>query len=260
VARFVKHIGCPKCGSRDNLGIWDDGSKWCFGCKYFVRGETTVAAVERLRKVNAVDSPGIKLPEDITETLPEVARKWLSKYDLSWPVLRNHEIVWSPSRQLLIFPVSEFKPVSKDRRLSYHISEFKEDGLLMWQGRYFGEDPKHPKYISEGKTHEIIHLLGDLDNDHIFVVEDMVSAIKLSFLETVMPLFGCELGAKRANYLSRRFTTLTFWLDPDKRQSAMKQAFANKHLFKEVSVIYSDKDPKDYHFGEMRDIIVDHAI
>ena len=29
---FVGHEGCPKCGSRNNLGRWADGHAFCFGC------------------------------------------------------------------------------------------------------------------------------------------------------------------------------------------------------------------------------------
>jgi len=36
MSNFVGHAPCPKCGSRDNLGVWDDGHKYCFssGCDY----------------------------------------------------------------------------------------------------------------------------------------------------------------------------------------------------------------------------------
>lgn len=38
MAQFLKHESCPKCGSRDNVGVWDDGGKQCFtaGCNYLV--------------------------------------------------------------------------------------------------------------------------------------------------------------------------------------------------------------------------------
>src|SRR5262245_33920209 len=30
---------CPACGSRDNLGRYDDGHGWCFGCKHYEHGD-----------------------------------------------------------------------------------------------------------------------------------------------------------------------------------------------------------------------------
>ena len=43
-ATFVRHAPCPSCGSRDNLGRYDDGHGWCFGCGYFEKGERNVRA------------------------------------------------------------------------------------------------------------------------------------------------------------------------------------------------------------------------
>ena len=33
-SKFVRKEPCPSCGSRDNLGRYDDGHAWCFGCGY----------------------------------------------------------------------------------------------------------------------------------------------------------------------------------------------------------------------------------
>jgi twinkle protein len=34
MADFVQHEPCPKCGSKDNLARYSDGSAYCFGCKH----------------------------------------------------------------------------------------------------------------------------------------------------------------------------------------------------------------------------------
>ena len=40
MASHVKHIPCPKCGSKDNLSVYKDGTGWCFGCEtYFKEAE-----------------------------------------------------------------------------------------------------------------------------------------------------------------------------------------------------------------------------
>ena len=31
-ANFVQHTSCEDCGSSDALGVYDDGSTWCFSC------------------------------------------------------------------------------------------------------------------------------------------------------------------------------------------------------------------------------------
>ena len=34
-SKFVGHEPCPKCGSKDNLGRYDDGHAFCYGCQYY---------------------------------------------------------------------------------------------------------------------------------------------------------------------------------------------------------------------------------
>lgn len=34
-ATFLGHEPCPECGSSDNLGRWDDGHAYCFGCGHY---------------------------------------------------------------------------------------------------------------------------------------------------------------------------------------------------------------------------------
>ena len=36
---FVRHEPCPECGPRDNLSVWSDGHKYCFGCGYYVAAD-----------------------------------------------------------------------------------------------------------------------------------------------------------------------------------------------------------------------------
>ena len=38
----ISHAPCPRCGSADNLAIYDDGHGWCFtpGCGYRQHGDT----------------------------------------------------------------------------------------------------------------------------------------------------------------------------------------------------------------------------
>ena len=42
MANFIKHEPCPNCHSEDNLARYDDGSGFCFGCKYIENQEGKV--------------------------------------------------------------------------------------------------------------------------------------------------------------------------------------------------------------------------
>lgn len=62
---FKRHASCPKCGSKDNLAIYEDG-KYCFGCHYTEKnGEATSTRTHkvmyRLPELIDVDLTGRKI-------------------------------------------------------------------------------------------------------------------------------------------------------------------------------------------------------
>ena len=40
-SKFVKHIPCEACGSKDNNTLYDDGHTYCFGCNKRTSGKET---------------------------------------------------------------------------------------------------------------------------------------------------------------------------------------------------------------------------
>lgn len=34
-SKFIKHIPCENCGSKDNNSMYDDGHQYCFGCSTY---------------------------------------------------------------------------------------------------------------------------------------------------------------------------------------------------------------------------------
>ena len=40
MGNFVRHAPCPRCGSKDNLAVYEDGSCFCFGCSYTVLSDS----------------------------------------------------------------------------------------------------------------------------------------------------------------------------------------------------------------------------
>lgn len=38
MSKFLRHIPCQNCGSRDNRALYADGGEYCFGCKDFKNG------------------------------------------------------------------------------------------------------------------------------------------------------------------------------------------------------------------------------
>ena len=53
-SRFLRHIPCTRCGSRDNNSIYTDGHQYCFGCNTHIQGEGAVAHQPAKRKVEGL--------------------------------------------------------------------------------------------------------------------------------------------------------------------------------------------------------------
>lgn len=234
--KFLRHEPCPSCGSRDNLGVWSDDHRYCFGCGYRTRGSGSLETVKR--KYEEPSATGVPpLPEDVSTYIPEVPYLWLSAW-LSDKEILKHRIGWSQSREAIVFPV--FDP---------------EGNLLMWQSRYFGDNKDYPKYLTKGYKGDILHVLGGHDSGRVVLVEDLISAIVVSRVENAMPVWGSSLPQPVLNRLAKTYPRLGIWLDSDKLREALKAVGRAKLVFDEVRVIHTPDDPKYYGPAEVKKIL-----
>lgn len=237
MATFLKHIACGVCGSTDNRGVWDDGSEWCFGCHSYTRpnGQATVTNYFDKRTKTPIYQK-VKLPEDALPYLPNHAKDWLAKYHLTKEELSALSPLYSFEKDLLIFPI------------------YAQGELIMYQGRYFGDKPKHPKYLTYGAK-DVLHILGDQTRDVVCVVEDIISAVRVSTVIPAMPLFGSNLSLRDGNRLSLLFSNLLVWLDRDKANESIKTSRTYAPLFNQTRSVITELDPKEYTHDEARAIL-----
>jgi len=125
--------------------------------------------------------------------------------------------------------------------------------LLMWQARYFGSERRCPKYWTKGNR-GCFHILGN-ESPTITLVEDLVSAVKVSRHGTCMPIFGSEISNEVATVLSSRFLNLNIWLDKDKLDYANGRCRSLQLLFDRVRVINTEVDPKETSDSDIRSIL-----
>lgn len=118
------------------------------------------------------------------------------------------------------------------------------NNLLLWQARYMGLDKSLPKYYTRGDAGNVLHILGKCGR--IVLVEDLLSAIKVSRVCRAVPLFGSNIS----DTLLRRLLTITneigIWLDKDKYKYQQGRIPSISLLFRDVKSIQSEKDPKEY--------------
>jgi len=224
---FIEHQPCPKCGSKDNLGVYID-HVFCFGCGYYKSSYHIGRVLSKEKRPTIVT-----LPDDVTTTIPAIADNWLKKYEISQIELLNNNVVWSEKYQRLIFPY------------------FGEDkyNLLGYQGRYFGKEQK-PKWFSQGNLDKVIKIfnLQNIERTGIILVEDIVSAMKVGRQFAAMPLFGSFVSAEKIIKLMQLFpiTEVILWLDNDKYKEAHTYCRQLLSLGINSRVIHSIKDPKEY--------------
>lgn len=254
---FVKHEPCPKCGliqdrSGNNLGVYSDGHKWCFACSYFVPGNGTISLVDirqsrilQLQEEIKENPNGTltDLPRDSTCIIPSSAIEWLENYEISMDEVQKNKIMWSPVYQRLLFPV------------------FNSDGsVMMWQGRYFPDkatgyvDIKKPRFLTRGTPAVIDAYFGHMESGHscVVVVEDFISAIKVSRVCPALCLWGSELSMQRLRRIALSYPNLYIWMDQDKAHYAAKCVIKARPYFDRVTGVFTTRDPKEYTTEEIR--------
>lgn len=241
MSHVVEHVRCPECAKRgrdtshDNLVIYSDGGQHCFSCGYHVFGDKVGHFKAKQIPIVEEKVHDVLLPADVETTLPRKAKEWLEQYELTNAEILTNHVMWSPSWNRLIFPY------------------FVKGNLLAWQGRYFGDIDGKPKWYSVGQLDEILYTIGE-DRGRCVLVEDIVSAIKVSRTVCSVPLFGSHIPPKMWARLTRFFECATIFLDPDKRKEAAQFAEEGR-LFLPVDVILADADPKEIPHNELMEIL-----
>jgi ribosomal protein S27AE len=225
MSKFLRHINCPRCGSKDNLAEYDDHF-WCFGCKYH-KLKNDIGSI-RNRIAEQDHTMRRTLPKDIevSQDIPKPAMQWLLSYGITPNEINDFGIGWNDDAQLLVLVKTP----------DY------------WQARTFGNHKV--KYMSNGIKPLTFYGYAD----KIVCVEDILSAIKISRLSPefcALPLLGSSMSEEVIQRLSGRFKSVVIWLDRDKANEAIKIARNLKQRGFNSSVVISPLDPKEYSKGEL---------
>ena len=238
MSNFVKHDRCPKCAlegkdtNGNNLGIYSDGSCYCFSCGYYKPGNGIARLKETTHQgTNLLESP-IYLPFDSVFELPTIARTYLNQYSITEEDIYVNRIMWSEDLQRLIFPY------------------FGGEGLLGWQGRYLGNHNNKTKWYSQGNLKDILKICQgprtDTNQRSIVLVEDVLSAIRVGHTNPTSPLFGSHLSTKTALRYNKLYDNIILWLDKDKELYSIQVARQLRELGIPCRSVITNKDPKEY--------------
>lgn len=246
----VRKERCPECARQgkdqtgDNLAIYSDGHSYCYSCGYVTGSNLSDRIRSRSSSTRKLDKQEhrVYLPEDSDTNYPTIALDWIKQYDLNRNDLLSGNVLWSTSASRLIFPVYD-----------------GDMGLMAYQGRYFGppapEGQKtYPKWYGKGDLKNTFNILGRSSNQ-IVLVEDIISAIKLSKITMAMPLYGSHIGVERFKRLYSLYkdqVEVCIYLDPDKRSESIVEARRGMLCGLKTRVIYSERDPKEHSYEELK--------
>lgn len=245
MAHFVRHAKCPECTKlgkdRDgnNLGVYSDGSVYCFACGYTRNASPIQKFREEIQRAPATTVKPIILPGDITTEIPEKPWEWLKQYSLTESDINKHNILWSPNEQRICFPIFD-----------------DQQNLLAWQGRYLGTENK-PKWFSQGDLKKIFHIIGVGQRKTLVLVEDLISAIRIGNCGVhSCCLFGSHISSDKWKLLRRlSFQTIIIWLDKDKQLESVKFAQQGREFGLNVRSVITENDPKTYSDTEIKNIL-----
>lgn len=241
---LVRQTRCPICAnegrdrSGNNLAVYSDGHSYCYGGHGIISGGDKVYQFKH-RDTPVLVHDAVVLPPDCDTEYPQRTLDWVGQYELTRNDLLSHGVLWSEYNQRLIFPVVD-----------------SEQGVIAWQGRWFGEGDK-VKWFGRGNLKDTFNLLGK--GDKLILTEDVVSAIKVSNCGVIaMPLYGCFVGISRLTILRKSYGydyKVQIWLDPDKRKEAVREARRGQFTGLDSTPIFSSKDPKEHSYAEIKEIL-----
>lgn len=244
MSNFLNHESCPRCGSRDNVAVYNDGHKWCFGCSYYVPPKDTLESLNRRlvrQGEEELEASGLNAAL-FSFDIPERPLNWIRKYGITDAEIRDNGVVWCDLRQTLVFPI------------------FRDGKLVLTNERYFGDNPKHPKYLTFGnKSQEILFLEGGNVKNRLVFVEDFVSAIKVRRLIGTIPLLGVSIPEDVLNWTVGRFERLGVWLDLDKAAESLREA-AKASVYVPAHAILSMADPKELSMNKIHSTLKEYKI
>ncbi len=247
MAIFVKHVACPKCNSRNNLAMYDDGSGWCFGCHYVIPSQ--LSGFVRQQQKEQDEEPTWSLPDDLTQDFPEEVLTYIQQYDITIEELIKYGYYFSKrtGRLWTILGTATARPVCGGLRSGECSAEARSCN---------GSPSRAPKALFFGSKEDTFAFTGtEHPSRHLVLCEDRLSSIKIGRVTHAMALFGTSISMPKTTKLAQSYKKVTIWLDRDKFKEAWEIALKFKWLGVHTNVVLTALDPKAYSAEEITEYL-----
>ncbi len=257
MGRLISMGPCSFCGGGHKtacFATYDDGYH-CFSCG---KRKSINKSLYAFRQEDPIINNGIVVPKhtyNIKEFSPQVL-SWLYKYYVFEDLIRKYRISY--------VPYAKFGGFEGESLL---LPYFKGNELISYQRRFF----PNKKFITGGNKQTTWVMTCNHKSNMLILVEDYISAIRLGEHYNTICLQGIKLRYEDCSYISKTYSQIKIWLDPDKEGQAAANIMYNQIvkalnkdvLFnafsvrepKNVEVITTEKQPKDYSNQELITLI-----
>ncbi len=224
---------CMDCGSSDGLAEYPDGT-YCFSCQ---------KSTKKLNLSN-IQVKDVKDYNSITKKpMPEFAKSWLSQYDIGDELIDRHSLSWSVGHNRLVVPIME----AHSSPTAAWLRSIDKTVTPKWL--YVGPKPTELLYI---------HTLNNIAYNTICIVEDALSAIRVSQLMDVVSLGGTNSSSTRLSQIILQYSSVVLWLDGDRAGQIAAQKFIKQFkLLRPITQVRTKKDPKLFSAKEMEGLLND---
>lgn len=248
--RFLYHTSCDRCGSSDARAVYSAGDSFCFSCRKPTSSKVSPYALLHTQQTEEQsDSRKVVLPPDVGTAYSMEAVAWAAKYEITVPQLLQEGVVYSPYKDQLIF------------------TWLSPDGsLLAYQARNLNAVSKAKRYFTCGDVNELLPiypcrfpLSGNSNPRHLVLVEDCLSAIKISYCgglgASSMPLLGSGISRTKLSRLRPFYDVLDVFLDPDMWHKSLNIVHQAQLLGFQARPVQSDRDPKEHSYSQLKELL-----
>lgn len=231
-SKVVSQGHCEYCNSSDAYTEYADGGAHCFSCNFHQRS-TTLPWEMKVKETPTYS--GIIPASDLCNEFPNECVDWLAHYHITVSDLIKHGVKWSPSYQQLTFIYKKYEDPS-------------QIGVI--QSRNFASNSMR-KYYNIGEVNEVLPIYKAplTAPTRLIIVEDAISAIKLSRFECAMPVLGSHISFPKIRAIKALgYKEITVWLDHDKYGNALRIQKQFKLIGLACNIIKTDLDPKCYDY------------